>query len=382
MERVLKSLSPERLANAACRAFGLRHRFADLRTIVLVVNDHCHFRCSMCDIGQKNGSGLDLLRGQQENSVMDLKVLKKVLSDPYVIRTKPDFSILMTEPLLYPEIRTMVRMIKARGYFVKISTNGWMLEAKADSLAKAGLDVVQVSLDGEEALHDSLRGQEGSYSRAIDGLRAISRGKGMKIVVNYTVSNLNYDRLNAFLDQLDAEGVRIDLCKVQFMYFVSNEMKEDQGKSSFLQQKIVTISDEVDPRKVDVDRLVQELDRIKGVYRNIKRVDIIPKIKGAADARRYFDVRGEPLKGNDHCYMPWNSMTINTDGKVQVHARCFDHGYGDVMRESVHDIYHGARIEHFRKELARSRFCLPACSRCCGVMTFGGRAGLFRGEDQ
>lgn len=365
---------PENVINLVCDLTGIRYRRPNLCTIVLSVNRDCNLRCDMCDVGQGSRTGLDRLRFRQSRRYISLELVRKILAEPYIKKKKPDFSILMTEPLMHPQICRIVAMIKNSGHFVKLATNGILLEEKAEELIAAGIDEIQVSLDGDEQTHDSLRNKAGAYKKAVSGIRKVKREKNLRLVINYTVSNLNYDKINRFLETLDSQEVAVDLCKIQFMYYVSDIMLVKHKKVSSILSQAMTISARTDPGHVDTTRLIAELKNIKEKYKNIKKIDLIPCIRRASDIKRYFSKEGAPIKNNKTCYLPWNSLTINADGKVFVHARCFNYEYGDVARQDIAVIFFNERIKQFRRELARKGFCLPACTRCCGVMEFGNEA--------
>lgn len=76
------------------------------------------------------------------------------------------------EPLLLRELPHLIKVIRdGRRSAVSVTTNGWHLQRRAPDLA-AVADAIRVSLDGPTtASHDSIRG-DGSFQRAIAGIRA------------------------------------------------------------------------------------------------------------------------------------------------------------------------------------------------------------------
>lgn len=74
------------------------------------------------------------------------------------------------EPTLRSDWETIARAAQERGIIVNMVTNGTtMTEALARRIAASGLANVAVSLDGPEALHDSVRGP-GTFRRSTRGL--------------------------------------------------------------------------------------------------------------------------------------------------------------------------------------------------------------------
>lgn len=72
------------------------------------------------------------------------------------------------EPLLYPELETLLGRARALGMRTAIVTNGTLLR-RIGPLA-ADLDLVLVGLDGLGARHDTLRGHPGAFASVLRGL--------------------------------------------------------------------------------------------------------------------------------------------------------------------------------------------------------------------
>lgn len=85
------------------------------------------------------------------------------------------------EPLLLGDLTDLARLLSRRDCVVSVTTNGWHLRRRAAALVEH-IDAVRVSLDGPTApIHDAWRG-EGSFTRAVDGIRA-GVAAGMRIQV-------------------------------------------------------------------------------------------------------------------------------------------------------------------------------------------------------
>jgi hypothetical protein len=57
------------------------------------------------------------------------------------------------EPLVHPHLADMIKMTVAKGMGPAVITNGWLLPAKLDQLAAAGLKTVYVSIDAAARWH-------------------------------------------------------------------------------------------------------------------------------------------------------------------------------------------------------------------------------------
>ncbi|MCR5244911.1 MAG: TIGR04133 family radical SAM/SPASM protein [Bacteroidales bacterium] len=85
-------------------------------------------------------------------------------------RQRPkDFTVVLTggEPLMRPDIETVGKEIRRRGFLWGMVSNGWFYdEAMHSRLMDAGMGALTISLDGLEASHDWMRSHPGSYARA------------------------------------------------------------------------------------------------------------------------------------------------------------------------------------------------------------------------
>jgi MoaA/NifB/PqqE/SkfB family radical SAM enzyme len=373
--RVLNLLGrPRFMLNRLLGLMGFGYRFTDLARIVLYVTTACNMRCAMCDIGQGNKRGIDHLRETQEHPYFSLDLLNRLLNDPYVRRRKLFFDLKIAEPLLHPDICEIVRLIKESGHTVQMATNGYLLPDKAEELLNAGLDFITVSIDGPEKVHDSIRGANGAYRNAIDGLRILNQDRNLRIDVLYVISCLNDSEILNFFDAIGAEGIRIDLLKLQFMNFVSKEMRMKQNEEYEIKTTESSISDTVDPGKVNIAELHRQLDSIRSIkdrYENIRNLTIIPNLRSEKQIAQYFDTAGNKIKGNSKCTWPWERLVLTTDGRALIHTRCLDFCHGDFNQNSIGEIFHDDRIRSFRKEFRDLDYCYPACTRCCGVMLHG-----------
>ena len=110
------------------------------------------------------------------------------------------------EPLLRPDIFEISARAKAMRFYVGLSSNGTLIDAKlADRIRDIGYDYVGISLDGIGATHDRFRGKEGAYQAALDGLRLL-RDRGIKVGVRFTMTEDNAAELPQLLDLVEAEG--------------------------------------------------------------------------------------------------------------------------------------------------------------------------------
>lgn len=113
------------------------------------------------------------------------------------------------EPLVRPDLEEIGLELYRRGYPWGIVTNAIALTpARLESLRRAGMRTVSVSLDGLEADHNWLRGNPLCYARATQAIASISRCPDLASDVITCVNSRNLStlpRLRALLAEL---GVR------------------------------------------------------------------------------------------------------------------------------------------------------------------------------
>lgn len=82
--------------------------------------------------------------------------------------------ILGGEPLIRKDIGQIIRYLREKDIFIEMATNGLFIERWLDDLQY--LDILQISVDGNELSHDAVRGK-GSYRGMLKGLEAAVKAR-------------------------------------------------------------------------------------------------------------------------------------------------------------------------------------------------------------
>ena len=98
------------------------------------------------------------------------------------------------EPLMHPRFREMVMAVRRHGFQLAVLTNGHLIDQSMAVLLR-NAKFVQVSLDGDEAAHDAVRG-EGDYQRVMAAIRTL-RAARANPMVSFTAHAQNYRALPA-----------------------------------------------------------------------------------------------------------------------------------------------------------------------------------------
>lgn len=129
----------------------------------------CNFRCRICDFW----------KGPKEATPppMSLAGVTRV-SEQLALVGPQIVSIGGGEPLLHPDIVDVVEVL-SRHHFPVMICNGWYVTpAVARALFRAGMYEISVSVDyADPSRHDTQRGVEGAYERAVAALRILHESR-------------------------------------------------------------------------------------------------------------------------------------------------------------------------------------------------------------
>jgi MoaA/NifB/PqqE/SkfB family radical SAM enzyme len=159
---------------AVAMATGARLPFS----MTFILTHRCNFRCDYCDIPDAAGD---------EMSASEFRRAIDELASVGLARA----SFSGGEALLRPDAIDIIRHARARGLTTSLNSNAWLAGEHLDELA-AALDMLVISLDGPEAIHDRVRNRAGSYERVLrvlDGARA--RGLATATITVLSHANLH-----------------------------------------------------------------------------------------------------------------------------------------------------------------------------------------------
>jgi hopanoid biosynthesis associated radical SAM protein HpnH len=121
----------------------------------------------------------------------------------------PIVSICGGEPLIYPEIGTLVRAIRQRRKHIYLCTNGMFIKKRLHEFRPTTRFFFNVHLDGLQETHDRAVERPGVFAAAIEGIQAAKKA-GFQVCTNTTIfkeTDLGeIDALFAFLSRLGVDG--------------------------------------------------------------------------------------------------------------------------------------------------------------------------------
>lgn len=144
----------------------------------LEITQHCNAKCNHCYNG--------LERSCKDPSLQDIIHRIEILHELGI----QYIEVTGGEPLMRMDLSEIIAYIKNRGMKFCLATNGYFVEENVELLKMA--ECVAISLDGDEAYHNGLRGIN-VYGKVVKAIAMMQKSK-IRTVVSMTVTpdNLNY----------------------------------------------------------------------------------------------------------------------------------------------------------------------------------------------
>jgi radical SAM protein with 4Fe4S-binding SPASM domain len=155
----------------------------------------CDLACRHCGSRAGHARGdelstaecLDLVRQMAELGVMEV-------------------TLIGGEAYLRDDWTQIIREIRRLGMSATMTSGGrGITPEKAREAKEAGLESMSISIDGNEATHDRLRGVKGSYQSAFQAMD-LMRAAGVKVSTNTQINRLTLPELPELLEALAAHG--------------------------------------------------------------------------------------------------------------------------------------------------------------------------------
>ena len=249
----------------------------------VAVTNACNARCDFCNFANGKILHKDIRWINADEFVRALDILYG--------RDIRYVSFFGGETLLHPRLPDLIAATVARDMGPAVITNGWLLPAKLDELAKAGLKTVYVSIDAPRMTeHEENRGLKGLGER-IRAATARMPALGITPIAQVTMSRLikNYRELVPLLSDLGFKSV-------SFSY----PQRARLGSSSLAwsaSSKLVNFDD---------TELIKAFDGVD----HLRKVFPVNNPRASTDDMKRH-LRGEPEKfvcygGYKSFYMDWN----------------------------------------------------------------------------
>ena len=161
-----------------------------LRDLRISVTDRCNFRCVYCMPKEVFGSAYRFL---ERRELLTFEEITRV-AGTFVALGVEKLRITGGEPLVRRDLERLIEQLSPLGADLTLTTNGSLLPAKAEALAKAGLRRITVSLDSlDDATFQALNDVDFPAGRVLEGIDAAAAA-GLPVKVNCVVKRGVNDR--------------------------------------------------------------------------------------------------------------------------------------------------------------------------------------------
>jgi MoaA/NifB/PqqE/SkfB family radical SAM enzyme len=299
----------------------------------VAVTNACNARCDFCNFANGRISHQDIrwINANQFSRALDILHGRDIR---YV-------SFFGGETLLHPRLPDLIAATVARDMGPAVITNGWLLPAKLDELANAGLKTIYISIDAASMTdHEENRGLKGLGER-IRAATAKMPSLGIKPVAQVTMSRLikNYRELAPFLRQLGFESV-------SFSY----PQRARLGSSSLAWSATSKLMN------FDNSELVKAFDDVD----DLRKVFAVNNPRASTDDMKRH-LRREPERfvcygGYKSFYMDWNFDIWRCDAWNEPHCAVWDFAKTPLVRDGctacIADCYRDSSVMlHFAVSL-------------------------------
>jgi Fe-coproporphyrin III synthase len=356
------------------------------KSVCLILSNACNLKCRMCDIGRANANsappetsplvqamhnGPDPMQREDWLSLVDQ--LSKLIPGPLLLLTG-------AEPFLAPHWHAVAEHILNKGLRLHITTNGTLLERCAEKLIAVcphptALDIT-VSLDALDGLHDRIRGVEGTFTRALEGIRAFAAAWARRgwhrppVNITCTISNLNVDHLTKFMQGIVERCLPIRGLTFNHLWFRNSTIAAEHNRRYF---ETMPVAEEniqgVDINAINPDILTNNIRAIKKMAAATPFPVFFEPELSDTELRLYYN-HPEQFVSYNKCTAAWRNIAITPSGSMILSPLCFLPPLDCVKGRNFREIWNAAPVRTMRKKIFRAG-AYPACARCC--MLFGSR---------
>lgn len=318
--------------------------FADLPILSeIAITYRCNLRCTFCYAGC-NCTTNPVGDGREMTATEIREVLRGLIQDLEV----PSVSFTGGEPTLRRDLPELVAHAKALGMRVNLITNGTRMTATlARTLADAGLDSAQVSLEGvTAAVHERVTMIPHSFPRTVAAVHHL-KAVGVHVHTNTTINRDNLDECPAM-----PAFTREEFANTKF----SMNLMIPTG-SGALNDRLVVRYAELGPHLLRI--------REESARHGVEFMWYSPT------PMCLFNPIAHGL-GNRGCSACDGLLSVGANGDV-LPCASYAERVGNVLEQDLHAVWRSRRAEQFRRKFLAH----PACHACADFAACNGACPLY-----
>ncbi len=314
-----------------------------LKRLFLWLNSGCNSRCRMCDIWREE-KGSYLTVAEIEGWLPEWRQLS--LSSV----------VICGEPLLHPDLWEIVAVLREGGIEIEMLSNGYLVPRHARRIVD-NCEVLRISLDGPDGVHDLVRGTRRAFALVERALRSVHElDPSFPVDARCAVHRQNFRHLRETVTAAREAGFR----SISFSGTdVSSEeaFKRHGRLDSAYVTSLVIAGEELDELEAELTAMARDCaaDFASGFVTDtpadLERL-ILHHYRALAGQRPFPAVR---------CDAPWTSAVLEHDGTMR---SCFPlPAYGTADADSgFTETLNSPGAQAFRQQLDVGSN--PICERC------------------
>jgi len=340
------------------------------QSVSFTITNACNLQCQMCGQWSREGY-MRLPRGVSRGSRREY--LKQEMGSEQWKRLVDELadhdvkSLLLRggEVFLYPEIIALLEYIRKKNIFISIDTNGTLLERFAEAIVRIGAIHLTVSVDGPEAIHDSVRGARGCFQRIRRGLDRLNEeekrsGRAVSKSINFTISPYSYRGLGRMPEVARSLGITT-ICIVPY-YYVPQAVGlkyEQELRVNFDCGAFSWRGFHHEASGVDAEVFLKELRTYRSTLGGIEDY---PYLRMSEEEYRTWFADAVTPAGPAACANVEKLIDIQPSGEANFCVDFPDYSIGNVRESTIAELWNNPRAEKFRDY--RRRQPLAVCYRC------------------
>jgi len=332
------------------------------QTVSFTITNACNLQCQMC--GQWSKEGYMRSRGSGRKAELGLSDWKR-LADELAAHDMHSVLLRGGEAFLFPEIIPLLEYLRRKDIFVSIDTNGTQLGRFAADLVRIGNMHLTVSVDGPEAIHDSVRGMQGCFERirrGLERLREVEKktGNTLSKSITFTISPYSYQGLGKIPEVARSLGVS-SICIVPYYYIpqavglkYEQELRANFGSEAFSWKGF-----HHETSGVDGGEFALQLRNYHASLGEIADYPYMPMTE--EEYRTWFRDAITPV-GPQSCSNVEGLIDIQPTGEANFCVDFPDYSIGNARDSTIAELWNSPRAGKFREY--RRKQPLAVCHRC------------------
>jgi MoaA/NifB/PqqE/SkfB family radical SAM enzyme len=257
------------------------------------------------------------------------------------------------EALLNPNFFRLCAILKKENIRITLLSTGLAIGRHVDNILEYISDLI-VSLDGDEALHDTIRNIPGAFRKMKQGILLLhSKRPGFRVTARTVIHRLNFRRWPAIIDAARELGLH------QISFLPADVTSEAFNRSNPWDEQR---QHEILPSEDELPELVSTLDSVIEEYASLFASRFIAEspAKLRKIAEYYTASYGQNPFPYKKCNAPWVSTVIEADGTVRP---CFFlPPMGNIHEKDLPSILNSSEAIAFRRQLDMEKN--DTCLRC------------------